>query len=550
MAAKQLVFDEAARQALLKGVNKLARAVVATLGPKGRNVVLDKKFGSPTVTKDGVTVAKEIELEDPYENMGAQMVREVASKTSDAAGDGTTTATVLAEAIYSQGLKFVTAGANPISIQRGITKAVEAAVEHLTKISKKVKDKEEIKQVATVSANWDTTIGEIIADAMDKVGKDGTITVEEAKSIETTLDVVEGMQFDKGYLSPYFVTNAESMEAKLEDAYVLIFEKKISSLKDLLPLLEKVAKVGKPLLIISEEVEGEALATLVVNKLRGTINVCAVKAPGFGDRRKAMCEDIAILTGSKFISEDLGIKLENIQLEDLGRAKSIVIGKENTTIVEGGGKSSDIQGRVNQIRRQIEETTSDYDRGKLQERLAKLAGGVAVINVGAATESEMKEKKARVEDALHATRAAVEEGIVAGGGVALIRCIAAIEAVKGSNDDEQIGVDIIKRAVEGPLRSLAANAGVEGSLIVQEVKKRKGNEGYNVATGEYEDLVKAGVVDPKKVTRSALQNAASIAGLLLTTECLITDAPEKDKPAPGGGGHGGGMGDMGGMGGY
>jgi chaperonin GroEL len=446
--------------------------------------------------------------------MGAQMVREVASKTSDAAGDGTTTATVLAEAIYSQGLKFVTAGANPISIQRGITKAVEAAVEHLAKISKKVKDKEEIKQVATVSANWDTTIGEIIADAMDKVGKDGTITVEEAKSIETTLDVVEGMQFDKGYLSPYFVTNAETMEAKLEDAYILIFEKKISSLKDLLPLLEKVAKVGKPLLIISEEVEGEALATLVVNKLRGTINVCAVKAPGFGDRRKSMCEDIAILAGGKFISEDLGIKLENIQLEDLGRAKSIVIDKENTTIVEGGGKSSEIQGRVNQIRRQIEETTSDYDREKLQERLAKLAGGVAVINVGAATETEMKEKKARVEDALHATRAAVEEGIVPGGGVALLRCLPALDSLK-LEGDEQIGVDIVKRAIEEPLRALAANGGVEGSIVVQEVKKRKGNDGYNVATGEYEDLVKAGVVDPKKVTRSALQNAASIAGLLV-----------------------------------
>ncbi|MEJ0088782.1 MAG: chaperonin GroEL [Limisphaerales bacterium] len=551
MAAKQLVFDEQARQALLRGVQKLSRAVVATLGPKGRNVVIDKKFGSPTVTKDGVTVAKEVELEDPYENMGAQMVKEVASKTSDAAGDGTTTATVLAEAIYREGLKYVTSGASPINIQRGINKAVEAAVEQLAKIAKKVKDKEEIKQVATVSANWDTTIGEIIADAMDKVGKDGTITVEEAKSIETTLDVVEGMQFDKGYLSPYFVTSAETMEAKLEDAYILNYEKKISSLKDLLPILEKVAKTSKPLLIISEEVEGEALATLVVNKLRGTINVCAVKAPGFGDRRKSMMEDIAVLTGGKCITEDLGIKLESIGLEDLGRAKSIVVDKENTTIVEGYGKSSEIQGRVNQIRRQIEETTSDYDKEKLQERLAKLAGGVAVINVGAQTETEMKEKKARVEDALHATRAAVEEGIVAGGGVALIRCIAAIEAVKGANDDEQIGVDIIKRAVEGPLRSLAANAGVEGSLIVQEVKKRKGNEGYNVATGEYEDLVKAGVVDPKKVTRSALQNAASIAGLLLTTECLITDAPEKEKaPAGGGHGHGGGMGDMGGMGGY
>ena len=544
MAAKQLVFDESARQTLLKGIQKLAKAVTATLGPKGRNVVLDKKFGSPTVTKDGVTVAKEIELEDPYENMGAQMVREVASKTSDAAGDGTTTATVLAEAIFREGLKYVTSGANPIGIQRGIAKAVEASVEQLAKISKKVKDKEEIKQVATVSANWDTTIGEIIADAMDKVGKDGTITVEEAKSIETTLDVVEGMQFDKGYLSPYFVTNAESMEAKLEDAYLLIYEKKISSLKDLLPLLEKVAKIGKPLLIIAEDVEGEALATLVVNKLRGTINVCAVKAPGFGDRRKAMLEDIAILTGGKCITEDLGIKLESVQLEDLGRAKSIVVDKENTTIVEGYGKSSEIQGRVNQIRRQIEETTSDYDREKLQERLAKLAGGVAVINVGAATETEMKEKKARVEDALHATRAAVEEGIIPGGGVALLRTLPAIEALKLQDEDERIGVDIVRRAIESPLRALASNAGVEGSIIVQEVKRRKGNEGYNVASGEYEDLVKAGVVDPKKVTRTALQNAASIAGLLLTTECLITEVPEKEKPAPGGGGHGPGMGGM------
>ncbi len=543
MAAKQLVFDESARQALLKGVSKLARAVTATLGPKGRNVVLDKKFGSPTVTKDGVTVAKEIELEDPYENMGAQMVREVASKTSDTAGDGTTTATVLAEAIFREGLKYVTAGANPIGIQRGINKAVEAAVANLDKIAKKVKDKEEIKQVATVSANWDTTIGEIIADAMDKVGKDGTITVEEAKSIETTLDVVEGMQFDKGYLSPYFVTNAETMEAKLEDAYVLNYEKKISSLKDLLPILEKVAKLGKPLLIIAEDVEGEALATLVVNKLRGTLNICAVKAPGFGDRRKAMMEDIAVLTGGKCITEDLGIKLENVTLEDLGRAKNIVVDKENTTIVEGNGKNSEIQGRVNQIRRQIEETTSDYDREKLQERLAKLAGGVAVINVGAATESEMKEKKARVEDALHATRAAVEEGIVPGGGVALLRCLNAIEGVKGANEDEQIGVDIIRRAVEYPSRHLAMNGGYEGSVVVQEIKKRKGNEGFNAATGDYEDLVKAGVVDPKKVTRSALQNAASIAGLLLTTECLITEIPEKEKPAPAPGGHGG----MGGM---
>src|SRR5512136_1815810 len=456
MAAKQLIFDENARQTLLRGVSKLSKAVTATLGPKGRNVVLDKKYGSPTVSKDGVTVAKEIELEDPFENMGAQMVREVASKTSEGAGDGTTTATILTEAIYREGLKFVTAGGNPIGIQRGIMKAVEAAVSHLDKITKKVKDKEEIKQVATVSANWDTTIGEIIADAMDKVGKDGTITVEEAKSIETTLEVVEGMQFDKGYLSPYFVTNAETMECKLEEAYVLVYEKKISSLEDLLPILEKIAKVGKPMLIIAEEVEGEALATLVVNKLRGTLNCCAVKAPGFGDRRKAMCEDIAILTGGRFISEDLGIKLETVELSDLGRGKSIVVDKENTTIVEGGGKSSDIQGRVNQIRRQIEETTSDYDREKLQERLAKLAGGVAVINVGAATETEMKEKKARVEDALHATRAAVEEGIVPGGGVALIRCLPALGELK-LKGDEKIGAQIVTRAIEEPLRQLANN---------------------------------------------------------------------------------------------
>src|SRR5213595_1636286 len=532
MAAKQLIFDENARQTLLKGVSKLAKAVSATLGPKGRNVVLDKKFGSPTVTKDGVTVAKEIELEDPYENMGAQMVREVASKTSDAAGDGTTTATVLAEAIYREGLKYVTSGANPIGIQRGINKAVTAAVEQLDKIAKKVKDKEEIKQVATVSANWDNTIGEIIADAMDKVGKDGTITVEEAKSIETTLEVVEGMQFDKGYLSPYFVTNAEAMEAKLEDAYLLIYEKKVSSLKDMLPLLEKVAKAGRPLLIIAEDVEGEALATLVVNKLRGTLQVCAVKAPGFGDRRKAMLEDIAVLTGGKMISEDLGIKLENIKLEDLGKAKRVTIDKENTTIVEGSGKSSDIQGRVAQIRRQIEETTSDYDREKLQERLAKLAGGVAVINVGAATETEMKEKKARVEDALHATRAAVEEGIVAGGGVAFIRAQKSLENMRGLDADEKVGVQIVRRAIEEPMRQLADNAGAEGALIVEEVKKRKGNEGYDVAKGEYVDLVKAGIVDPTKVTRSALQNAASIAGLLLTTEALVTEVPEKEKAPP------------------
>jgi chaperonin GroEL len=542
MAAKQIQFDETARQSLLRGIEKLARAVKATMGPSGRNVVLDKKFGSPTITKDGVTVAKEIELEERYENIGAQLVREVASKTSDIAGDGTTTATVLAEAIYKAGLKNVTAGANPTELKRGIDKAVEAIVAELQRISKKVKDKEEIRQVATVSANWDTMIGEIIADALDKVGKDGTVTVEEAKSIETTLEVVEGMQFDKGYLSPYFVTNAEDQEAVLENAYLLIHEKKISSMKDLLPLLEKVAKSGKPLLIIAEEVEGEALATLVVNKLRGTLQVCAVKAPGFGDRRKAMLEDLAILTGGKCLTEDLGIKLENVGIEDLGKAKRLVIDKENTTIIEGGGKNSDIQGRVGQIRRQIEETTSDYDREKLQERLAKLAGGVAVINVGAATETEMKEKKARVEDALHATRAAVEEGIVAGGGAALIRAQKVLDDVK-LEGDQAIGVDIIRRAIEEPLRTLAENAGVEGSIVVAEVKKRKGNEGYNVATEEYEDLVKAGVVDPTKVTRSALQNAASIAGLLLTTEAIVTEVPEKEAPAAPGGGHGG----MGGM---
>jgi chaperonin GroEL len=544
MAAKQLLFDEAARHALLRGVEKLARAVKATLGPSGRNVILDKKFGSPTITKDGVTVAKEIELEDAYENMGAQLIREVSSKTSDIAGDGTTTATVLAEAIYREGLKNVTAGANPTNLKRGIDKAVEALVEEIKAISKKVKDSSEIAQVATVSANWDTTIGQIIADAMDKVGKDGTITVEEAKSIETSLDVVEGMQFDKGYLSPYFVTNPDSLEVIQESAYILIHEKKISSLKDLLPILEKIAKTGKPFLIISEDVEGEALATLVVNKLRGTLQVCAVKAPGFGDRRKAMLEDIAVLTGGKCITEDLGIKLENLALEDLGRAKRLVIDKENTTIIEGEGKPGDIQGRVAQIKRQIEETTSDYDREKLQERLAKLAGGVAVINVGAATETEMKEKKARVEDALHATRAAVEEGIVPGGGVALIRAQAALDKLQLTGD-EAIGAGIIRRAIEQPLRTLADNAGQEGALIVQEVKKRSGAEGYNVATGKYEDLIKAGVVDPAKVTRSALQNAASISGLLLTTEALICELPEKDKaPAmpPGGG-----MGGMGGM---
>jgi chaperonin GroEL len=531
MAAKQLEFDEAARQSLLHGVEKLAKAVKTTLGPAGRNVILDKKFGSPTITKDGVTVAKEIALEDPYENMGAQLVREVASKTSDVAGDGTTTATVLAESIFREGLKNVTAGANPISLQRGIMKAVDVVIEELKKISKKVSDRKEIAQVATVSANWDATIGEIIADAMDKVGKDGTITVEEAKGIETTLEVVEGMQFDKGYLSPYFVTSPESMEAVLENAYILIHEKKISSLKDLLPLLEKVAKAGRPLLIIAEDLEGEALATLVVNKLRGTLQVAAVKAPGFGDRRKAMLEDIAVLTGGKCLTEDLGIKLENVTLDDLGQAKRITIDKETTTIVEGEGSTKDIQGRVNQIRRQIEETTSDYDREKLQERLAKLAGGVAVINVGAATETEMKEKKARVEDALHATRAAVEEGILAGGGVAYLRAQNALDNLKLPGD-EGLGVQIVRRALESPTRQLADNAGKEGALIVAEVKKRSGNEGFDVATGEYEDLVQAGVVDPTKVARSALQNAASISALLLTTEALVADLPEKEKLAP------------------
>ncbi|MBR9761458.1 chaperonin GroEL [bacterium] len=541
--AKQLQFDEAARQALLRGVEKLARAVKATLGPSGRNVILDKKFGSPTVTKDGVSVAKEIELDDPYENMGAQLIKEVSSKTSDIAGDGTTTATVLAEAIYKEGLRNVTAGANPISLQRGITKAAEAIVAQLADISKEVSDSKEIAQVATVSANWDVEIGNIIAEAMDKVGKDGTITVEEAKGIETTLDVVEGMQFDKGYLSPYFVTDPDTMESNLENAYILINEKKVSNLKDLLPVLEKIAKTGRPLLIIAEDVEGEALAALVVNKLRGTLNIAAVKAPGFGDRRKAMLEDIAVLTGGRCITEDLGIKLENIELEDLGEAKRVTISKDDTVIVEGGGGSEAISGRVNQIRKQIEDTTSDYDREKLQERLAKLAGGVAVINVGAATESEMKEKKARVEDALHATRAAVEEGIVPGGGTALIRATSQVGDL-GLSDDEATGADIIISAIEAPLRQLAANAGIEGALIVEHVKNESGNNGYNVATGEYVDLIEAGVVDPTKVTRSALQNAASISGLLLTTEALITDIPE---PEPADAGHGHDHGGMGGM---
>ena len=542
MSAKQLQFNEAARHALLRGVEKLAAAVKATLGPAGRNVILDKKFGSPTITKDGVSVAKEIELEDPYENMGAQLIREVSSKTSDVAGAGTTTATVLAEAVYKEGLRNVTAGANPISLQRGILKASEAIVNRLAEISQEVSDSDQIAQVATVSANWDQEIGNIIAEAMDKVGKDGTITVEEAKGIETTLDVVEGMQFDKGYLSPYFVTDAESMEANLDSAYILIHEKKISNLKDMLPLLEKVAKTSRPLLIIAEDVEGEALATLVVNKLRGTLNIAAVKAPGFGDRRKAMLEDIAILTGGRCITEDLGIKLENIELTDLGEAKSIKIGKEDTTIVEGGGGSDAISGRVGQIRKQIEETTSDYDREKLQERLAKLAGGVAVINVGAATETEMKEKKARVEDALHATRAAVEEGIVPGGGTALIRAQSALDSVE-LEGDEATGVLLVRSAVEAPLRQLSANAGREGALIVEHVKNSDGSVGYDVAKDDYVDLIAQGVVDPTKVTRSALQNAASIAGLLLTTECVITELPEEEAaPEPHSHDHGGGMG--------
>jgi chaperonin GroEL len=549
MAAKQLMFSEDGRKKILNGIEQLSRAVKATLGPKGRNVILDKKFGSPLVTKDGVTVAKEIELQDPFENMGAQMVREVASKTSDVAGDGTTTATVLAEAIFRQGLKNVTAGANPMALKRGIDKAVEAIIKELKAISKKVNDREQISQVATISANGDREIGNKIADAMDKVGKDGTITVEEAKSIETTLDVVEGMQFDKGYLSPYFVTSAETMETVLEDCYILNYEKKISSLNDMLPLLQSVAKTSKPLLIIAEDVEGEALATLVVNKLRGTLQICAVKAPGFGDRRKSMLEDIAVLTGGKCITEDLGLKLENVKIEDLGKAKKITVDKENTTIVEGAGKQSAIIGRVNLIRRQIEETTSDYDKEKLQERLAKLAGGVAVINVGAATETEMKEKKARVEDALHATRAAVEEGIVPGGGVALLRAAKAVKALK-LEGDESIGAEIVLRATEEPLRQLSANGGYEGSIVVREVLDRKTNEGFDVETGTYVDMLKAGIIDPTKVTRSALQNAASIAGLLLTTECMVTEIPEKEIAMPMPHGGGGGMGGMGGMGDY
>ena len=542
MAAKQLAFEEKGRQALLEGVCKLSTAVKVTLGPKGRNVVLDKKFGSPTVTKDGVTVAKEIELKDPFENMGAQMVREVASKTSDVAGDGTTTATVLAERIFREGLRNVTAGANPMGLKRGIDKAVSAIVDELGSISVAVEDRAQIAQIATISANGDSTIGDIIADAMDKVGKDGTITVEEAKTIETTLEVVEGMQFDKGYLSPYFVTDAEEMECVLEDCLILIHEKKISNLQDLLPLLQTVAKQGKPLLIIAEDVEGEALATLVVNRIRGSLNCAAVKAPGFGDRRKAMLEDIAVLTGGTCITEDLGIKLDSVTVDKLGNAKRVTVDKDTTTIVEGAGDPSSLAGRVNQIKRQIEETTSDYDREKLQERLAKLAGGVAVINVGAATESEMKEKKARVEDALHATRAAVEEGIVPGGGVALLRSATAVLGNVDATGDESIGVDIIRRAVEEPLRQIAENAGQEGSIVVQKVKGLEGAMGYDAQGGEYVDMLKAGIIDPTKVARAALQNASSVAGRLITTECLISEVPEKEKDAPASGG-----GDMGGM---
>jgi len=534
--AKDLVFNEEARRKILEGVIKLSSAVKVTLGPKGRNVVIDKKFGSPTITKDGVTVAKEIELEDPFLNMGAQLVKEVAEKTSETAGDGTTTATILAEAIYREGLKNVTAGANPMAIKRGIEKAVEKVVEELRKLSKPIKDKKEVAQVASIAANCDQAIGNLIADAMEKVGKDGVITVEEAKSTATTLEVVEGMQFDQGYLSPYFVTDVEKMECVLEEPYILIYEKKISSIKDILPLLEKIARTGRPLLIIAEEVEGEALATLVVNKIRGTLSCCAVKAPGYGDRRKAMLEDIAILTAGKAITEDLGIKLENVDLEDLGQAKRVKVDKENTTIVEGKGKTSAINGRIAQIKRELEATDSDYDREKLQERLAKLAGGVAVINVGAATETEMKEKKARVEDALHATRAAVEEGIIPGGGVGLIRAIPALEKMK-LEGDEQIGVEIVKRALEEPLRQLAQNAGLEGSVVVERVKQEKTNVGYDVNQNTYVDMIEAGVIDPTKVTRTALENAASIASLLLTTETLVVEKPEKEKtpPLPGGG---------------
>ncbi len=543
MPAKELKFDQDARHAILAGVEKLSRAVKVTLGPKGRNVLLEKKWGSPTITKDGVTVAKEIELPDKFENVGAQLIREVASKTSDVAGDGTTTATLLAEAIYREGLKNVTAGANPMSLKRGIDAAVTAVVKELKTLSRDVSGKENIKQVAAISANNDDMIGDIIAEAMDKAGKDGTISVEEAKSMETTLDVVEGMQFDRGYLSPYFVTDPENMEVVLDKPYILIHEKKISSMKDLLPILEKVAQLSKPLLIIAEDIEGEALATLVVNKMRGMLQVAAVKAPGYGDRRKAMLGDIAILTGGKAITEDLGIKLENITLDDLGSAVSVRIDKDNTIVIDGGGETSDIQGRIGQIRKQIEDTTSDYDKEKLQERLAKLAGGVARINVGAATETEMKEKKARVEDALHATRAAAEEGIVPGGGTALIRCEKILDSLK-LKGDQAVGVDIVKKALSEPLRQLALNAGLEGAIVVEKVRSLEKNMGLNVQTVEYGDMFEEGIVDPTMVTRSALQNAASISSLLLTTECVITEIPEPEPPAPAGGG---GMGGMGGM---
>lgn len=541
--AKQLIFSEEARRSIQEGIKKLADAVRVTLGPKGRNVILEKKFGSPTITKDGVTVAKEIELEDPFQNIGAELVKEVASKTSDIAGDGTTTATILAEAIYKEGLKNVTAGSNPMALKRGIEKAVEAVFAYLDKIKKDVKGKTEISQVGTIAANGDITIGNLIAEAMDKVGKDGVITVEEAKATETTLDLVEGMQFDQGYLSPYFVTDAEKMEVSLEDPYILIHEKKIAAMKDMIPLLEQIARTGKPLLIIAEEVEGEALATLVVNKIRGTLSCAAVKAPGYGDRRKAMLEDIATLTDGKAITEDLGIKLENVTLDDLGTAKRVSIDKENTTIIEGAGSRAQINARINQLKKQIEESDSDYDKEKLQERLAKLSGGVAVINVGAATETEMKEKKARVEDALHATRAAVEEGIVAGGGVALLRAVSALDDVKAKGD-EKIGVEIIRRVLEEPIRQIAENAGEEGSVVAQRVKSEKGNIGFDAEKGEYRDMIDAGIIDPKKVTRTALKNASSIAALMLTTECVVSDIPEKEKSMPAmppGGGMGGGM---------
>ena len=543
--AKEIKFDQEARAKILAGVDALANAVRVTLGPKGRNVIIDKSFGSPTVTKDGVTVAKEIELEDKFENMGAQMVKEVASKTSDVAGDGTTTATVLAQAIYAEGSKLVVAGMNPMELKRGIDAAVSAIVGELSKLSKPTRDSAEISQVGAISANNDATIGKIIADAMEKVGREGVITVEEGKSLETELDVVEGMQFDRGYLSPYFVTDPEAMECALDEPLILLHEKKIANMKDLLPLLEQVARQGRPLLIVAEDIEGEALATLVVNKIRGTLNVAAVKAPGFGDRRKAMLQDMAVLTGGQVIAEELGLKLENVTIKDLGKAKTIVIDKDNTTVIDGGGTKKDIEGRCAEIRGQVEATTSDYDREKLQERLAKLVGGVAVVKVGAATESEMKEKKARVEDALHATRAAVEEGIVPGGGVALLRSQKTLDAIKTENEEQEAGVNIIRRAIEAPLRRISENAGIEGSLVVDKVKHQKGANGFNARTEEYTDLIKAGVIDPTKVVRTALQNAASVASMLLTTEAMIADKPEPS----GGGGGGGGMPDMGGMGG-